>query len=511
MSIITQRRRLSRGLALSLLAIGFLCGLAGPAAAGPLDDIGVTALRAADPTLTGSGIAVIQAEANYGGTNVYQVNPAYVDLPPGLFTYVDGSGGIWLSYPNGGGSESGHADSVGLNFYGNATSGPNPGVAPGVSSVDNYQADTYFNAIIAGNLVPSAASGGVLHDARVINQSFIFTDNSGNALEDPVADQLYDNYAANYNVLFVSGMGNGTPPASPATCYNGIAVAVIDGNSTTGPTLDDGRCKPDITAPGGATSFSTPYVSGAAALLMQAAGDNAAASDIRTIKALLLNGATKPAGWTHTPTQPLDLRYGAGELNVFNSWQELSAGNQPFSTTQTLTAGTLSHAPSSASNFRGLTGWDFTQLTSSASLDAMNNYFLAPNQSGAAFTLTATLVWNRQAVAVPTGTNPFDITPIGINNLDLFLYDMTNPALLASSVSTVNNVQQLYVTGLAPGDTYAIQVWKPGGDLGPGLVSYDETYALAYSMTAVPEPSALVLFGVGAIGLLGWHARRRRA
>ena len=315
--------------------------ITGVAAASNLDDIGITALRNADPTLTGSGIAVIQAEANYQSvTGEYQVNPGAVNgggqnptLLPSQFTYISSTGVILTSgtytTPNAAGLESGHADVVGNNFYGNAASGPypysDPGAVPGVSTIDNYQADYYYDNLIAPNVLPSSISSR-LHNARVVNQSFTF------GAQYTEVDEQYDNYADLYNVLFVSAIGNGSPanPGSPSSCYNGIAVACIDlsGTPTVGPTAD-GRCKPDITAPGGYTSYSTPYVSGCAAILMQAAarGDGGAgtqtnAGDIRTVKALLLNGATKPAGWSHTSTQPLDLTYGAGEVNVFNSWNE---------------------------------------------------------------------------------------------------------------------------------------------------------------------------------------------
>ena len=102
-------------------------------------------------------------------------------------------------------------------------------------------------------------------------------------------------------MLFVSGAGNGVnPPQAPSTAYNGICVNAISMSpATSGPT-SDGRSKPDLTAPGNETSYSTAEVSGAAALLLQAAnrGDGGAgtatsAGDIRTLKALLLNGATQ--------------------------------------------------------------------------------------------------------------------------------------------------------------------------------------------------------------------------
>jgi Subtilase family len=102
-----------------------------------------------------------------------------------------------------------------------------------------------------------------------------------------------DNYAATFGTIFASGVGNGGPPNSPATCYNGMGVAAFGGASSVGPTLD-GRSKPDITAPANVTSYSTPLVTGGASIVVQAAGTTANGNDPRTVKALLLNGAIKP-------------------------------------------------------------------------------------------------------------------------------------------------------------------------------------------------------------------------
>src|SRR5262249_26710500 len=146
-------------------------------------------------------------------------------------------------------------------------------------------------------------------------------------------DLAYDNYTVTNHTLFVSGAGNGGSVCPPSTCYNGLSVSVNNGLSSIGPTVDNGRCKPDITASaqGALTSFSTPYVAGAAAVMLQAAlrgdgggtGTTNSAADLRTVKALLLNGAVKPSGWTNANFSPLDARYGAGIVNVFNSYAQL--------------------------------------------------------------------------------------------------------------------------------------------------------------------------------------------
>ena len=295
----------------------FLLALAcsGPMAAQAqyLDTIGVTLLQTVTTNVNGSGIRVAQAEAGNGTTTNWQVNPSTVGQPTNLFTYYS-SGGSATTFPNALGAESGHADAVAGNFYGVPL-----GVATNVAHVDNYDASYFYNSIIAAPVPPN------INDP-VVNQSFNFTGTT--VAQQQAIDSNYDDYAAQYKTLFVSGAGNGGPVNPPATCYNGIGVAVDNGSSSYGPTLDNGRAKPDITAPGypaGLTSFSTPYVSGAAAVLMQAGlrsdggSDTNSAADIRTVKALLLNGAIKPAYWINNASSPLDTRYGAGVLNVFNS------------------------------------------------------------------------------------------------------------------------------------------------------------------------------------------------
>ena len=305
-----------------------------------------------------------------------------------------------------------------------------------------------------------------------MNQSFIGSTNSQSAY-----DQIYDWYAASNNTLFVSGIGNGGPVYPPATCYNGLGVAAYGGSSSIGPTIDNGRCKPDITAPADVTSFSTPQVAGAAAVLLQAGlrgdggSDTNSAADIRTVKALLLNGAVKPADWTNGAASPLDARYGAGVLNVFNSYKQLAGQTQTNFVSASVSVG-AAHPPTGATNTIGvLSGWNFTNLTSNASSDAVAHYYFNVTQgvSNATFTATATLVWDRQQFQN------------SINNLCLFLYNTANSNLVAVCTSAVDNVQHLFVPKLPQG-RYDLQVLKKGGS----YVSATETYALAYEFFSLP-------------------------
>lgn len=429
--------------------------------AGSLDTVGVTLLRQVDPTLTGSGVRVAQAEASFSQTPppIFEVNPFAIGQLESLLTYYSASGTA-TNFPNSVGEGSGHATDVANNFYGAVA-----GVAPSVAHVDNYDADYFYQNFI----LPASAS----IPGRIVNQSFIF----GTTPPQTTIDLQYDSFAVRNNVLFVSGAGNdpGGFVNPPATCYNGIGVGVVDGPSSPGPTRDNGRCKPDLCAPGGATSFSTPFVSGAATILLQAGlrGDGGAgvitndASDIRTLKALLLNGAIKPAGWTNGATTPLDARYGAGVVNVFNSWSQLKGQKKAFIEATSPSSGT-SHPPgTNTSNISTLTGWDFRPISSSTLNDKVNHYYFnLAATNGARYTATATLAWNRA------------LAQNSINNLDLFLYDTSSSNLIASSVSTVDNVEHLYLPQLPPG-RYDLQVRIPGGGVGN-----TETYALAFEFFA---------------------------
>ena len=422
--------------------------IAASATADTLDTVGASLLRSFDPALTGSGVRVAQVEVDLPDPYGFQVNPSAVGQPEALFTWYSLEGSA-ITYPNSLGTESWHGNSVAQFFFGI----PN-GIATGVAHVDNYEAFHFGSALVPAEMPI---------EARVINQSFTYANQS------TMTDRDYDNYAARYNVLFVTGIGNDGAPKSPGTAYNSLGVGALGGLSSIGPT-SEGRSKPEITVPSGYTSFSTPIVAGAAALLLQAAergdaGPNiAAASDSRLLKALLINGAQKPPSWSNASPAGLDYAQGAGVLNVFTSWRQLRGGQFAAGASTQVQTGDPHPPPPFTGGIGARRGWDLSTISSSVNQDGIKHYFF-DSQGVFNRTFTATLAWNRQR----------NLT--GINNLDLFLYNVTTGALVASRISTVDNLEHLCVTNLPTGK-YALQVWKSGGLL--QRVSNSETYALVF-------------------------------
>ncbi|HSY19553.1 MAG TPA: hypothetical protein VK815_14525 [Candidatus Acidoferrales bacterium] len=435
------------------------------------DDIGLRAMRAT-ASLDGSGIRLAQPEAGFGSATNWEVNPSaiWVLQPAGKFTYSSSSGTA-TNYPNAVGSDSGHAEfNVGGFCYGLPF-----GIATNLSHIDNYEANYFIDDIVV--LASPIA-------APLVNQSFVDPDTN----DEVVLDAAYDDYAAQYGTLFISGVDNGGPVKPPSTCYNGIGAGAYQdyaNHTSIGPTPAGGRCKPDITAISDSASTGTALVSGAAALLLQAAlrgdggSDTNSTADLRTLKALLLNGAVKPVDWTNAGASPLDARYGAGVVNILNSYEQLAGGKHGVTISNTVSLN-AAHPPTGAMGDVGvLSGWNLATNASGILNDSIHHYYfnVSNGVTSAKYTATATLVWLRQQGMTD------------INNLDLFLYNCANSNLVACSTSQVDNVEHIWTTGLAPG-RYDLQVWKAGG-IGP--VSLDETYALAFEF--VPQPVVSVSGG----------------
>jgi hypothetical protein len=557
----TQRKQFSRAVNTSCsrqLSRGLLLAACASAA------LAVLPMSAHATTLpNGSGVLVAQVEAQPADgqpatTDMFEVVPAdsavntsiaiqYMDFNG----YISSTAGYSYSITSGTTStpytdaQSTHADSVASYFYGSS------GYATGVSGVDNIDAGIfqgYFLGITnlgsasfapqhtsyTNNSQPGSPTMNIGSD-KVINQSFVDTNSSTNPVSSAVftawvaqVAAAYDQFTNSNKTIFISAVGDGTtasttPPSQinpPATAYNSIAVGAYPYSSTStglGPT-SDGRSKPDIVANGAATSYSAPIVSGAAAAMVQAgnqadgyvSGDGfanqaaytTAATDERTVKALLLNGAVKPAGWTNSytvtngtytyqgvaanATTPLDPRYGAGIVNLGNAYATLAAGRTAAST-----------APISQT-----TGWDFSTISSGSNNAA--DYVFNLSSANQAYDLTGTLVWNAQVQAVTLASAvTYNET---LNNLDLILLNAAG-SQVASSESAVDNVQQIYTLGLTPG-TYTLEVVDKGG--AAVWASTSDPYAIAYNFQPVPEPAAVVLLllGLASMPMLRRNGRR---
>jgi hypothetical protein len=183
-------------------------------------------------------------------------------------------------------------------------------------------------------------------------------------------------------------------------------------------------------------------VSGAAALLLQTADASPGLVNARkqseVIKALLLAGATKWSlpGWTRTPTQPLDPVYGAGQLNIQNSYHLLVAGEHPPSSSVTVTN----------------RGWDFATTTTGAA-----RYFFDVPAGHTLTNFSVILTWNRVVTDGPGAG--FGNLQASVANMDLRLYTAAGFTLgtqLDSSVSTIQNVEHIFAS-LGPG-RYALEV-----------------------------------------------------
>jgi hypothetical protein len=443
--------------------------------------------------------------------------------------------------------------------------GHQTGIAPGAALRSGAMASSWttnaYSASFAftGNsfATPYASYFG---SADVINSSWGFTDGPGTNVFTMAMDGLAD---TNPRTTFVAAAGNGGPSTnsvvSPGSGYNAITVAAlandgsnnydsIAGFSSRGPqaygdpvngTFFGIRAAVDIAAPGtnltsayyggqtggnnptrpgspngpaggptfysgsvAGTSFSTPIVAGAAALIDSASYNtlllaaNPASRDARVVKSVLLNSARKIPGWSNgqtphvngnggvTTAQSLDFSSGAGALNLDQAYKQYLGG---------LTM----DVPGTLSGFQGLVdavGWDYGVVR--AGID--NVYQIARPLVGGS-NLTVTLDWFRNRAFDAATLTPSEFSQV---DLDLSITDVLSGNLISESISAVNVVEHLHFP-IPRTSLYRIEVKYFGNLFG---AETSEEYGLAWHATAVPEPSAIVLL---ALGILAASVHRR--
>jgi hypothetical protein len=207
---------------------------------------------------------------------------------------------------------------------------------------------------------------------------------------------------------------------------------------------------------------------------------------VETVKAVLLSGATTSQfsglaePWHRidngTFIEPLDRRFGAGQLNIDNSHQIISAPRQDGTDL----------------NRDDPTGWDFGTLSGVA--PTRRYYFDAPSGVNSA-TLSATVTWLRR---IPQSGEVFTTATATLANIDLRIYEtdanLTLGSPVDSSLSPVDSLQHTR-TDLIPSSHYAAEVSLVGLPNGqPG-----EDFAIAWQMTTtpVPEPGGMLPFICG--------------
>jgi hypothetical protein len=340
---------------------------------------------------------------------------------------------------------------------------------------------------------------------RIHNHSWIGQfNNSG----DNEALRRIDYTVIRDSILVVNGTANSSESSHLlAHAFNTITVggdagehAAVDVPSgIDGP----GRMKPDIVAPGNLTSFTTPIVGAAAAMMYETIDtDPKLAGSIISyrqpvMKATLLAGATHMAGWTNNPvdgatTRPIDEVFGAGQVNVDRSHQIIKGYRQAGSTS-------LESAPDITN-----AGFDYPRLT------AGQTRWWKFSISQTVEEMVVCLTWPRIPSASFAGYTLMDqdleIMRL-VDGVPESIVGAAGSGVYASgnvlSNSSIDNVELLVVNGLEPGD-YVIKVER--------LDSIQTTYSgLAWIMIGGDDGSILGdLDGDGFVNgldlaiLLGW-------
>ena len=331
------------------------------------------------------------------------------------------------------------------------------GVAKGVGTLYNLKIG--YNVSTSG----SCGGGGAAYSSdvlaaidwavkntslTVLNYSYAGTASS----DDDGFARSIDQYADVYGLTIAIAAGNSGPGSqtvgSPGIAYNSITAAnwdsrgTIDGSSSRGPT-SGGRYKPDLAAPG-TNIYSAAYnwdnspgtsddfvaMTGTSMASPHLAGSaavlrSAGVTDALAVKALLIN-TTDNAGWAADR--------GWGYTNLTRAQQELNY----------------------ATGSLGNRGFQLYKATAAGPIEA-------------------SVAWNRH---ISGSTSYF-------NDINLYLYRADTGGLLASSTTTLQNVEE--VSANFSGDTVVTVEMASGTLSGAG----SEPYGVAFSSpaTSVSGPS----------------------
>ncbi|QQL45787.1 hypothetical protein [Sulfuriroseicoccus oceanibius] len=454
--------RASSLIASSLALIATLLPTQAHAASAWEDESGLTQLRSelGSSTPTGEGVRVSMAEAPVGGGYYPQSGGPDNFAGTGADNYL----GITFLPQSGAQAYSSHAAGVASRFFDRSS-----GIAPGITEVLLFTANDYL--VWAQN---NAAGNPIVDTGRVHNSSWI-----GAAQE--TADNItlinaLDASAINQGALHCVGINNSTVsvPILNTHGYNNLSVGKKDGNHSYGTTGADypgpGRMKPDLTGASTTSSNTTPEVAGCAALLFETVDKNSSlsnANDPNVIRAILLTGASKSGlpQWNRADqSKPYDTVFGAGQVNVYNSYHVLTGGEQPPSET----------TPAA------LKGWAKPNSV------ATQQFLIRIPEGSYADELAITLSWFRRQDGRDTGTGTSER-----DDLHVILYSRDTQGTLTEidrCQSPVDNVQHIFRRNLEPGD-YLIEVPEVSYTLRRRTRGFEYALAWRAELGAGPQQS----------------------
>jgi hypothetical protein len=469
-------------------------------------DIGYTQLQAelGASLPTGAGVKVTQVEAQNGMPDISSSEFIGKTFTAKTSTLTN----------------SGHATGVGLFFYGDSLS-----IAPGITSIDCYDATDY----ISWGFLSPLTSTPLTSSSRIANNSWVGTPITASdakilARLDWVIDR--DEY------INVVAMNNGGNVPVLGSSFNAIAVGLSQGTAAHGayplattpstPYASGSRTRPDLVVPAGATSYATPIVSSAAAVLVQV-GHNSGTTlstdpvvkstanrngDIiyntersEVVKAALMAGASRtspnltnshtPQGYAVNTANGLNDIYGAGELNIYNSYHIIAGGEQNSREDYLAGGGEIKAV-----------GFDYDPAFGGTNGSNKTGTYVFHTLSDGE--LSASLVWNLKVTGETS--QGFD-TSVTLYHLGLYLYDVSDDnRLVASSDSSVDNTQNLW-TSLDEGQIYQLMVKVDAGQL-----DFLWDYGLAWTITGqtshAPVPPSVYLLASGLVAIL--ILRRKR-
>ena len=441
-----------------------------------LDDIGYTALSdllgAALPT--GELATIDQTEASNapeGELEVYLANGALSAFPN---TQIIDQSGI---NPD---EFSSHANSVAQRIGGTASQLPN------LMQIDAYEAVDWMETVLRRDS-PFKPLGG---SGEIANHSWRGA--YGDVPSNVDVLQRLDWLIVEDDYFQAIGMGSISTSIIFAHAMNGVGVKNTASTTSMATTpLDDiytaNRPAVHVVAPDSSSSNATGVVSSTAMLLKQIFSSIELPPVL--LKAALMAGAERETNnsqdsdiqdYGAVPSQNgLDYRYGAGQLNVLNSYQILTGANQ---------------AAGSEINDQG---YDFVE---DFGLSGQTNIYPF-NTSSQGAELFVSLVWNLN---LNLQGGPFNPDPI-LYDLNLELFDVTGGAetLLASSASSIDNSENLWLP-LGAGRQYELRV----SHLHPQ--SFNWPYAIAWRIIRTEDPLSrqIPLFpfpaAIAFFGLLCW-------